>query len=151
MPWFKKNKDVNKFTNPKNMTPLEAVTHLCASIQLADGDSNYEEREAWTNAIRELFPEFSEERADRFLKEAQQFIYQKSNFEKINYVIKILERIKNLLNNDQINLLGPKLSELIEAEKTESISNTEYTILSPSTSFPTKLKDKVESSNISII
>ena len=43
MSWFSKKKEsLNK--SPNDMSPLEAVTYLCASIQLADGDINYEER-----------------------------------------------------------------------------------------------------------
>ena len=71
MSWFRNKKKIPQFNPPENMTPIEAVTHLCASIQLADGQADYQEREAWVNAVSELFPEFSEERADRFLNEAQ--------------------------------------------------------------------------------
>ena len=80
------------------MSPLEAVTHLCASIQLADGQADYEERQTWIKAIEELFPEFSEDRADRFLNEAQQMLHQKSNSDKMNYILDVINRIKVLLS-----------------------------------------------------
>ena len=70
MSWFSNKKKELQYNHPENMTPIEAVTHLCASIQLADGQADYHEREAWVHAVSELFPEFSEERADRFLNEA---------------------------------------------------------------------------------
>ena len=116
MGWFggkEKKADQNL---PNNMTPIEAVTHLCASIQLADGQSDYEEREVWLRAISELFPQFSEERADRFLGEAQIALNSKVGPDRINYVVQILIRIKSLLSDEQVQLLGPKLSQLIEAD-----------------------------------
>ena len=116
MIWFNKKKNKNISASPDDMTPLEVVTYLCASIQLSDGDVDYEERKVWMNAISLLFPEFSEKRADIFLQDAQIAINAKSNIERLDYVSKILERIKVLLTVDQIKLLGPKLAELIEAD-----------------------------------
>ena len=116
MGWFSnKNKEL-QFNTPENMTPIEAVTHLCTSIQLADGQADYKEREAWVNAISELFPEFSEERADRFFSEAQIVFTKKTGSDRMNYILDVINRIKILLSDDQINVLGPKLSELIEAD-----------------------------------
>ena len=61
MSWFsKKVNDKPIQNNPSDMSPLEAVTHLCASIQLADGQLDHEEREEWIVAVTELFPEFSD-------------------------------------------------------------------------------------------
>ena len=116
MGWFSRKKKEPEFNNPSNMSPIEAVTHLCASIHLADGQADYEERESWVNAISELFPEFSEERADRFLNEAYQVLGQTADNEKMNYITSVLNRIKTLLSTDQIQGLGPKIAELIEAD-----------------------------------
>ena len=116
MGWFSRKKKEPEFNDPANMSPIEAVTHLCASIQLADGQADYEERESWAGAITELFPEFSEERADRFLNEANQALGQKTGPEKMNYLIDVLNRIKTLLSPGQIQILGPKIAELIEAD-----------------------------------
>ena len=44
MKWFSKNKTGNQIPSPDDMTPLQAVTHLCACIQLSDGDANFEEK-----------------------------------------------------------------------------------------------------------
>ena len=116
MGWFSnKNKEL-QFNTPENMTPIEAVTHLCTSIQLADGQADYKEREAWVNAISELFPEFSEERADRFFSEAQIVFTKKTGSDRMNYILDVINRIKVLLSDEQINVLSPKLSELIEAD-----------------------------------
>ena len=123
MSWFSKKKDV--FTDPKEMTPLESVTHLCAVIQLADGEADYEERKAWLNALSELFPEFSEERADKFLFEAQKQLSLITTDETRIYLIKILHRIKTVLENEKIIKLGPKLSQLIEADGIVMTAETE--------------------------
>ena len=114
--WFSRKNNEPEFNDPANMSPIEAVTHLCASIQLADGQADFEERESWAGAITELFPEFSEERADRFLNEANQALVQKTGPEKMNYIIDVLNRIKTLLSTEQIQILGPKIAELIEAD-----------------------------------
>ena len=116
MGWFSRKKKEPEFNDPANMSPIEAVTHLCASIQLADGQADFEERESWVGAITELFPEFSEERADRFLNEANQALGQKTGPEKMIYTIDVLNRIKTLLSTEQIQILGPKIAELIEAD-----------------------------------
>ena len=116
MGWFSNKKKAPEFNSPENMSPIEAVTPLCASIHLTDGQADFEERESWVGAISELFPEFSEERAERFLNEAYQALGQKGDHDKMNYIVDVLTRIKILLNTEQINSLGPKIAELIEAD-----------------------------------
>ena len=44
MGWFSKKKKEPEFNNPSNMSPIEAVTHLCASIHQADGQAAYAKR-----------------------------------------------------------------------------------------------------------
>ncbi len=116
MGWFTKKKEENNIIEPSEMSPLEAVTHLCAAIQLADGKVDYEERESWLLAIKNLFPEFVEERADRFLNDAQIALNQKQGDDKKNYIIGLLSRIKLLLNKEQMENFGPKIAELIESD-----------------------------------
>ena len=116
MGWFSSKKNEQEVNTPENMSPMEAVTHLCASIQIADGQADYEEKESWVGTITELFPEFSEERAERFLNEAFQILGQKGELDKMNYILDILTRIKALLNSGQIKSLGLKIAELIEAD-----------------------------------
>ena len=117
MGWFsKKDNDKPVRNNPSDMSPLEAVTHLCASIQLADGQLDHEEREEWIVAVTELFPEFSEDRADNFLVEAQTTIKQLNSSEKIQHLKEVLRRIKTLLTIDQITHLSSKIANLIEAD-----------------------------------
>ena len=60
------------------MSPLEAVTHLFASIQIADQQASYEEKESWINAITKLFPEHSEDRAEKFFAEAHDVLATKN-------------------------------------------------------------------------
>ena len=117
MGWFSKKVDDKPVrNNPLDMSPLEAVTHLCASIQLADGQLDHQEREEWIVAVTELFPEFSEDRADNFLVEAQTTINQLNSSEKKQHLKEVLRRIKALLTNDQINHLSSKIANLIEAD-----------------------------------
>ena len=98
------------------MSPLEAVTHLCTSIQLADGHADHEEREIWLVAIEELFPEFSEERADKFSVEAQTSLNSKSGEDRIRHIKNVLKRIQTLLSSEQISKLSNKIADLIEAD-----------------------------------
>ena len=117
MGWFsKKDNDKPVRNNPSDMSPLEAVTHLCAVIQLADGQLDHEEREEWIVAVTELFPEFSEDRADNFLVEAQTTINQLHSSEKNQHLKEVLDRIKTLLEDDQITTLSSKIANLIEAD-----------------------------------
>ena len=117
MGWFsKKDKDKPISNIPSDMSPLEAVTHLCAAIQLADGQLDHQERDEWVLAVTELFPEFSEDRADNFLLEAQTTIKQLNNSEKNQHLKEVLDRIKNLLEDDQITTLSSKIADLIKAD-----------------------------------
>ena len=117
MGWFSnKDNDSPIGNKPLEMSPLEAVTHLCAAIQLADGQLDHEEREEWIVAVTELFPEFSEDRADNFLVEAQTTINQLNSSEKNQHIKEVLDRIKTLLTDDQINNLSSKVANLIEAD-----------------------------------
>ena len=116
MGWFSKDKQYNGANNPEEMTPLQAVTHLCACVQLSDGNADFEERKAWLNTIINLFPSFSEDRADNFLSEAYIYINKCSSKELITYTEKILHRIKEVLSKEQIEVLGARLKELIEAD-----------------------------------
>ena len=114
--WFSGNKQKKENLVTADMTPLQAVTHLCACIQLSDGDANFEERKSWQNTILTLFPSFSQDRADKFLNEAHTYINNATKQEFIQHTEKILHRVNETLTEDQINLLGPKLKDLIEAD-----------------------------------
>ena len=116
MGWFSSNKRKKENLVPSDMTPLQAVTHLCACIQLSDGDANFEERRSWLNTIIALFPSFSQDRADKFLNEAHAYINNATKHEFILHTEKVIHRIKEALTEDQIKLLGPKLKDLIEAD-----------------------------------
>ena len=114
--WFSNNKQKKENLVTADMTPLQAVTHLCACIQLSDGDANFEERKSWLNTILTLFPSFSQDRADKFLNEAHTYINNATKQEFIQHTEKILHRVNETLTEDQIKLLGPKLKDLIEAD-----------------------------------
>ena len=130
MGWFSKKEQTElKSNSPQDMSPLEAVTHLCAAIHLADQQTDYEERQVWIKTINDLFPEFSEERADRFLNEAYTVINQKPESEKSNYIIAVLKRIKELRSQEQINSLVPKIKDLVEADGIVMMAELEVTKL----------------------
>tara|TARA_Y100000748_G_C15421946_1_gene459692 strand:- start:50 stop:484 length:435 start_codon:yes stop_codon:yes gene_type:complete len=116
MKWFSKKNKQDQFTDPKDMSPLEAVTHLCASIQIVDGQSDNEERLVWINTISNLFPEFVDERAEKFMKQALIVLGRKNQDQKLEYTKDILNRIKVLLDREKIELLCLKIAELIEAD-----------------------------------
>ena len=117
MGWFSKKDNASSIgNNPSEMSPLEAVTHLCAAIQLADGQLDHEEREEWLVAVTALFPEFSGDRADNFLMEAQTTINQLNSAERSYHLKEVLDRIKSLLTSDQITALSSKIANLIEAD-----------------------------------
>ena len=116
MGWFSSSKQKKENHVPAEMTPLQAVTHLCACIQLSDGDADFEERKSWQNTIITLFPSLSQNRADQFLNEAHTYIKNATKQEFILHTEKVIHRIKEALTEDQIKLLGPKLKDLIEAD-----------------------------------
>ncbi|MFL3014770.1 MAG: hypothetical protein ACJZ2B_03110 [Candidatus Neomarinimicrobiota bacterium] len=116
MGWFSKKDKSPIINEPKDMSPLEAVTHLCTSILLADGHADHEEREVWLVAIEELFPEFSEERADRYSVEAQTSLNSKSGDNRTKHIKDVLKRIQTLLSSEQVSKLSNKIADLIEAD-----------------------------------
>ena len=101
---------------PEDMSPLESVTHLFSAIQLVDQDASYEERISWSRSIAELFPKLSIDRAENFLNEAYQVLNGQTSSDRSDYLVRLLDRINTLLSPDQINSMGPKIADLIEAD-----------------------------------
>ena len=116
MGWFSSSKQKKGNHVPAEMTPLQAVTHLCACIQLSDGNADFEERKSWQNTIITLFPSLSQNRADQFLNEAHTYLNNATRQEFILHTERVIHRIKEALSEDQIKVLGPKLKDLIEAD-----------------------------------
>ncbi len=98
------------------MSPLESVTHLCALIQMADGRVEYEEKKSWSNLIEKLFPDFLKNRADSFLTDALKIINDKQDFERDNYTMAVIKRVKGVLDENQIKLLSDEISDLIKSD-----------------------------------
>ena len=113
---FFSSKKKNEVNDPNNMSPLEAVTHLFAAIQIADNIASYEEKESWINAITQLFPEHSEERAEKFFSEAHDALSLQNSDERKSYVALVLNRLKHLLSNEQITSIGPLIADIVEAD-----------------------------------
>ena len=116
MSWFTSKKKKDKINHPKDMSPLESVTHLCALIQMADGRVEYEEKQSWGNLIEKLFPDFLKDRADSFLTDALKIINDKQDFKRDNYTLAVIERIKVVLDGNQLKLLTDEISELIKSD-----------------------------------
>ena len=110
------NKKQPIINQPEDMSPLESVTHLFAAIQLVDQDANYEERISWSRSIAELFPELSMDRAENFLNESYQVLSGQTSSDRSDYLVRLLDRINTLLSPEQINSMGPKIADLIEAD-----------------------------------
>ena len=103
--------------NQQEMTPLEAVTHLFTCLQLADGRMDFEEREAWADALTELFPDHSEGRAVDCLHDASRTILMMDSFGRRNYAIRLCSNIKDHFSEENLqNKFGPKVASLVEAD-----------------------------------
>ena len=75
---FFSSKEKSEINDPNNMSPLEAVTHLFASIQIADQQASYEEKESWINAITKLFPEHQRIEQRNFSQRLMMFLQLKT-------------------------------------------------------------------------
>ena len=105
-----------EINQPDEMSPLEAVTHLFAAIQIADQQASYEEKESWINAISKLFPENSSERSEKYYSQAHKVLSSQNNEKRLAYILSTLERIKALLSKDQIDSIGPMIADIVEAD-----------------------------------
>ena len=105
-----------QINQPEEMSPLEAVTHLFAAIQIADQQASYEEKESWINAISKLFPENSSERSEKYYSQAHKVLSLQNNEQRLAYILSTLERIKALLSEDQIDSIGPMIADIVEAD-----------------------------------
>ena len=127
---FFSSKEKSEVNDPNNMSPLEAVTHLFASIQIADQQASYEEKESWINAITKLFPEHSEDRAEKFFAEAHDVLATKNPEKRSDYITAVLNRMKELLNSEQLNSIGPLIADIVEADGIVMTSEMEIVTLS---------------------
>ena len=105
-----------QINQPREMSPLEAVTHLFAAIQIADQQASYEEKESWINAISKLFPENSSERSEKYYSQAHKALSLQNNEQRLAYIQSTLKRIKALLSEDQIDSIGPMIADIVEAD-----------------------------------
>ena len=126
---FSSNKKV-EINEPSDMSPLEAVTHLFAAIQIADQQASFEEKESWINAITTLFPEHSSERAENFFSQAHETLSSHNPSDRNMYIQSTLKRIKALLSDDQVKSLGPLIADIVEADGIVMTSEMEIVSLS---------------------
>ena len=88
-----------------NLTPLELVTHLLSCMQIADNQIDWEEKEVWADALTELFPDHTPDRAQEILQTAYQIILPLDNYGRNHYNQQTLQ-----------NELAPIITELIDAD-----------------------------------
>ena len=105
-----------EINQPDEMSPLEAVTHLFAAIQIADQQASFEEKESWINAISKLFPENSSKRSEKYYSQAHKALSLQNNEQRLGYIQSTLKRIKALLSKDQIESIGPMIADIVEAD-----------------------------------
>ena len=101
----------------KNLTPLELVTHLLSCMQIADNQIDWEEKEVWADALTELFPDHTPDRAQEILQTAYQIILPLDNYGRKNHLIAVCKELKNHYNHQTLqNELAPIITELIDAD-----------------------------------
>tara|TARA_B100000945_G_scaffold102424_1_gene80859 strand:+ start:1963 stop:2379 length:417 start_codon:yes stop_codon:yes gene_type:complete len=102
-----------KVQKPINMSPLEAVTNLVCILQLSDNTIDYEEKTSWDYSIIKLFPNYSRERAEKYMQLAYSR-FKSMNKNKVDmYLIEILNRIKVFLKNGDIQNLEDCIKNLV--------------------------------------
>ena len=100
-----------------NLTPLELVTHLLSCMQIADNQIDWEEKEVWADALTELFPDHTPDRAQEILKTAYQINLPLDNYGRKNHLIAVCKELKNHYNQQTLqNELAPIITELIDAD-----------------------------------
>ena len=100
-----------------NLTPLELVPHLICCMQIADNQIDWEEKEVWADALTELFPDHTPDRAQEILQTAYQIILPLDNYGRKNHLIAVCKELKNHYNQQTLqNELAPIITELIDAD-----------------------------------
>ena len=56
------------------------------------------------------------DRAENFLNESYQVLSGQTSSDRSDYLVRLLDRINTLLSPEQINSMGPKIADLIEAD-----------------------------------
>lgn len=103
--------------NEHTMTPLEAVTHLFTCLKLADGKIVFAERESWADAISDLFPNHSPDRAMEFLQDATRALLAMDSLDRKNYAIHLCSYVKKYFSEDELQRkVGPKIADIVEAD-----------------------------------
>lgn len=101
----------------ENLTPLELITHLITCLELADGRMDFEEREAWADALTDLFPEHTPDRAVEILQTASQSILALNTDERMHYTGKICDQLKNHYSIEELKeQVMPALKSIAEAD-----------------------------------
>ena len=84
----------------------------------------------WIDAINQLFPDHDLERSENFFSEAHLTLSNQNQIKRKNYVVSVLNRIKSLLNSDQLKKIGPLIADIVEADGIVMTSEMEIVHLS---------------------
>ena len=115
MSWFKKN--TQQKNRIEDITPLEQVTDLLVCLQLADNRIDYSEKEAWNAALKRLFPDYNQERAEAAMLRSFTSIEKLDNRQRINRLEQIITGLIQFYSTDKVrNEILPELVKLIEAD-----------------------------------
>ena len=95
------------------MSPLEAVTNLVCILQLSDNTFDYKEKNSWYYSIIKLFPNYSRERAEKYMQLAYSRVKSMDKNKVDMYLIEILNRIKVFLKNGDIQNLEDCIKNLV--------------------------------------
>ena len=95
------------------MSPLEAVTNLVCILQLSDNTIDYKEKTSWDYSIIKLFPNYSSERAEKYMQLAYSRVKSMDKNKVDMYLIEILNRIKVFLKNGDIQNLEDCIKNLV--------------------------------------
>ena len=95
------------------MSPLEAVTNLVCILQLSDNTIDHEEKTSWDYSIIKLFPNYSRERAEKYMQLAYSRVKSMNKNKVDMYLIEILNRIKVFLKNGDIQNLEDCIQNLV--------------------------------------
>ena len=95
------------------MSPLEAVTNLVCILQLSDNTIDYKEKTSWDYSIIQLFPNYSRERAEKYMQLAYSRVKSMDKNKVDMYLIEILNRIKVFLKNGDIQNLEDCIKNLV--------------------------------------
>lgn len=114
MGWFK-NKSEKDTSTVKS--PLELVTDLMVTVQLADNRADYSEKEAWRLSLIKLFPDHQKDNAEQAMQNSFQNISELDSRQRLLHVEKTIKSLVDFYSIEKVkNDIIPELYTLVEAD-----------------------------------